>query len=174
MRRILASLAIVMLIAPTVSAHGANTFAFVMRGESLQPESAQVLQNDTLIFYNVVDFERVIMLDIGADGVHEIDCTAGPSSTSTDDECRVWLDPINWTSGDYEIQIFSNGTIWKTLSLSILLDNHTENVAPGSYSFNNDQDDAAAGNDSDFSPLSLILLGLAIVIIARKKGESDE
>ncbi len=126
MRRVLATLAIVIMLAPTVSAHGANTFAFVMRGESLQPESAQVLQNDTLIFYNVVDHERSILLDIEGDGVNEINCTAGPSSPGTEDECRVWLDPVNWTSGNYEIDIFSNGSIWKTVSLSIVLDNHTE------------------------------------------------
>jgi len=174
MRRILVSLVIVAMLAPTVSAHGANTFAFVMRGESLQPESAQVLQNDTLIFYNVVDYERGIMLDVESDGIYEINCTTGASSPGIEDECRVWLDPANWTSGDYEIEIFSNGSFWKTLSLSILLDNHTENVAPTGYSFNNDQSESEVDGDSGLLALALLALALAVVIFVRNKGDHDE
>lgn len=169
MRSILASLAILMLLAPAVSAHGANTFAFVMRGESLQPESAQVLQNDTLIFYNVVDYERGIFLDIEEDGVNEINCTAGPSSPDTNDECRVWLDPANWTSGDYEIQILSNGSVWKTLSLGILLDNHTESVAPEGYSFNNERGEADSGSDPSFLTLALFVTLTVAIIVGKKK-----
>jgi len=176
MRRVLATLAIVIMLSPTVSAHGANTFAFVMRGESLQPESAQVLQNDTLIFYNVVDHERSILLDIEGDGVNEINCTAGPSSPGTEDECRVWLDPVNWTSGNYEIDIFSNGSIWKTVSLSIVLDNHTESGPPANFSFNNDQDEDVVSGDSDFRTLTLIILAvwLAVVISRRNSEGSNE
>ena len=174
MRRILVSLVIMAMLAPTVSAHGANTFAFVMRGESLQPESAQVLQNDTLIFYNVVDYERRIMLDVESDGVYEINCTTGASSPGIEDECRVWVNPINWTSGDYEIDIFSNGSFWKTLRLSILLDDHTENVAPIGYSFNNDQGESELDGDSDFLALALIALAFTVVVFVRKRGDYDE
>ncbi|MDP6870607.1 MAG: hypothetical protein QGI73_00015, partial [Candidatus Thalassarchaeaceae archaeon] len=123
MRRILVPLAIVMILTPTVSAHGADTFAFILRGESVQPESAQVLQNDTLIFYNVVDYERNISLE-GPYG--EEVCTAGPSSPGIEDECRFWLDPEKYVPETYGIQIFSNGSWWGEVVVTIVLDNHTE------------------------------------------------
>ena len=52
----------VLLMAPTASAHGANTFAFIMRNNSVQPDEASVQQNDTLIFYNVVGIELLHFL----------------------------------------------------------------------------------------------------------------
>ena len=48
--RIALVMAAVLLMAPTASAHGANTFAFIMRNNSVQPDEASVEQNDTLIF----------------------------------------------------------------------------------------------------------------------------
>ena len=50
-------------VMPTVAAHGANTFSFIMRSEVVQPNSAQVLQNDTLVFYNTADYNRSVLLD---------------------------------------------------------------------------------------------------------------
>ena len=122
----------VLLMAPTASAHGANTFAFIMRNNSVQPDEASVQQNDTLIFYNVVDRNRTLTFSTeGENGTIDWGCETGPSdSTTTDDECRVWLDPEYYNPTLLEIQIFNNGTLWHIVNVTILLDNHTENGPP--------------------------------------------
>ncbi|GIT41238.1 MAG: hypothetical protein Ct9H300mP10_02480 [Methanobacteriota archaeon] len=62
------------------------------------------------------------MIDADGDGVEEMNCIAGPSnSSSTDDECYLWLDPANWTQGEYEVRIHSNGSLWQTISLTVVL-----------------------------------------------------
>ncbi len=122
----------VLLMAPTASAHGANTFAFIMRNNSVQPDEASVQQNDTLIFYNVVDRNRTLTFSTeGKNGTIDWECETGPSnSTTTDDECRVWLDPEYYNPATLEIQIFNNGTLWHIVNVTVLLDNHTENGPP--------------------------------------------
>ena len=122
----------VLLMAPTASAHGANTFAFIMRNNSVQPDEASVQQNDTLIFYNVVDRNRTLTFSTeGKNGTIDWECETGPSnSTTTDDECRVWLDPEYYNPTILEIQIFNNGTLWHIVNVTVLLDNHTENGPP--------------------------------------------
>ena len=122
----------VLLMAPTASAHGANTFAFIMRNNSVQPDEASVQQNDTLIFYNVVDRNRTLTFSTeGKNGTIDWECEAGPSnSITTDDECRVWLDPEYYYPTILEIQISNNGTLWHIVNVTILLDNHTENGPP--------------------------------------------
>ena len=122
----------VLLMAPTASAHGANTFAFIMRNNSVQPDEASVQQNDTLIFYNVVDRNRTLTFSTeGKNGTIDRECETGPSnSTTTDDECRVWLDPEYYNPTILEIQIFNNGTLWHIVNVTVLLDNHTENGPP--------------------------------------------
>ena len=135
----LAAILVLTLLMPTAAAHGANTFSFIMRSESVQPESAQVLQNDTLIFHNVVDYERNISLE-GPYG--EEVCTAGPSSPGTEDECRFWLDPEKYGPETYGIQIFSNGSWWKEVVVTIVLDNHTETLPPDGFVFGPDPDES--------------------------------
>ena len=122
----------VLLMAPTASAHGANTFAFIMRNNSVQPDEASVQQNDTLIFYNVVDRNRTLTFSTeGKNGTIDWECETGPSnSTTTDDECRVWLNPEYYNPTILEIQISNNGTLWHIVNVTILLDNHTENGPP--------------------------------------------
>ena len=122
----------VLLMAPTASAHGANTFAFIMRNNSVQPDEASVQQNDTLIFYNLVDRHRSLTFSTeGENGTIDWECETGPSnSTTTDDECRVWLDPEYYNPTILEIQIFNNGTLWHIVNVTVLLDNHTENGPP--------------------------------------------
>ena len=113
----------VLLMAPAASAHGANTFAFIMRNNSVQPDEASVQQNDTLIFYNVVDRNRTLTFSTeGKNGTIDWECETGPSnSTTTDDECRVWLDPEYYNPTILEIQIFNNGTLWHIVNVTCLL-----------------------------------------------------
>ena len=94
---------IILFINPVVDAHGANTFQFIMRNGSIQPDDAQVTQNDSIIFNNVVmDLERTIEMDNPKNSTHNWSCTAQPyNSTGNEDECQLWLAPLNWSAGDY-------------------------------------------------------------------------
>ncbi|GIS49925.1 MAG: hypothetical protein Ct9H90mP24_2170 [Methanobacteriota archaeon] len=51
------------LVMPMASAHGANDFSIIMRGSSIQPGVAEVMQNDSVTFYNVADANRTIRVD---------------------------------------------------------------------------------------------------------------
>ena len=170
------SIAVVfLLLIPVASAHGANSFSFIMRNGSLQPESAEVVQNDTLIFYNVVDYERSLEIDKDEDGIMDYQCsTTGFNSTTTDDECRLWLDPSNWTAGEYELDIISNGSLWKTLNFTLIEDVHNESGPPSGYSFGEvdgaqNQDEEGGGSSNVF----LLFGAMAVIVVgitARRRG----
>ena len=163
---------VVVLVTPSVAAHGANTFSFIMRSESVNPESAQVLQNDTLIFYNVVDYERNISLE-GPYG--EEVCTAGPSSPGIEDECRFWLDPEKYGPETYGIQIFSNGSWWKEVVVTVVLDNHTEVLPPDAFVFEPEPNESEDLGRFFLSAAVLLAGAAALMRISRdKKGDEEE
>ena len=171
----LSILMVILILVPTASAHGANSFSFIMRNGSLQPESAEIVQNDTLIFYNVVEYERSLELDKDEDGVMDYQCTAsGFNSTNTEDECRLWLDPINWTAGEYEIDIISNGSLWKTLVFTLIEDVHNESGPPSGYSFGDSLEGQNQSEEGVTASNEFLLIGaLAIVgvgLLTRRRG----
>ena len=167
-----AFLLVIVLISPTVSAHGANSFAFIMREGSIQPGSAEVVQNDTLIFYNVASQNRTVILDGDSDGTIEYECiTSSMNSSSTEDECRLWLDPQNWSAGNYQIEIFSNSSLWNVLNFTLLEDIHNESGPPPGYSFGGDEDGGKSETTatSYMAPLGLIaVIGILALVIRRK------
>ena len=167
---------VVTLVMPTALAHGANTVSFIMRNETVQPGTAQVLQNDTLILYNTADYNRTVLLDVNDDGEEEFDCIAGPSnSTSTSDECYLWLDPANWSAGNYEIRIISNGTLWNTISINVQLDNHTEIVPPDGFVFEPEpRETQKAGLEGLFLSAAVLLAGAATLLRISRKMKGDE
>ena len=59
---------------PMASGHGANDFSIIMRGSSLQPGVAEVMQNDSVTFYNVADTNRTIRVDLDGDGEYDQRC----------------------------------------------------------------------------------------------------
>ena len=171
----LSILMVILILIPTASAHGANSFSFIMRNGSLQPESAEIVQNDTLIFYNVVEYERNLELDKDADGIIDYQCTAsGTNSSNTEDECRLWLDPDNWTAGEYEVDIFSNGSIWKTLVFTLIEDFHNESGPPSGYSFGDvdgaQQEDEPAVVSNEFLLIGALAI-LGFVLLSRGRGD---
>tara|TARA_B100001559_G_scaffold98081_1_gene82092 strand:+ start:272 stop:808 length:537 start_codon:yes stop_codon:yes gene_type:complete len=170
--RVLVLCIVVVLVSPSAAAHGANTFSFIMRSESVDPESAQVLQNDTLIFYNVVDYERNISLE-GPYG--EEVCTAGPSSPGIEDECRFWLDPEKYGPETYGIQIFSNGSWWKEVVVTVVLDNHTEVLPPDGFVFEPEPNESEDLGRFFLSAAVLLAGAAALMRISRdKKGDEEE
>ena len=166
--RIALVMAAVLLMAPTASAHGANTFAFIMRNNSVQPDEASVQQNDTLIFYNVVDRNRTLNFTTeGKNGTIEWECETGPSnSLTTDDECRVWLDPEYYKPTILEIQISNNGSLWRIVNVTVQLDNHTENGPPdGGFSLpGGGQEPSESSGDFEFE--NFLLIGAIISFVA--------
>ena len=166
--RIALVMAAVLLMAPTASAHGANTFAFIMRNNSVQPDEASVQQNDTLIFYNVVDRNRTLNFTTeGKNGTIEWECETGPSnSLTTDDECRVWLNPEYYKPTILEIQIFNNGSLWRIVNVTVQLDNHTENGPPdGGFSLpGGGQEPSELSDDFEFE--NFLLIGAIVSFVA--------
>ncbi len=170
----LAVLLALTLLMPAAAAHGANTFSFIMRNQSVDPSSAQVIQNDTLIFYNAADYNRTVLIDIDGDGLDDVDCEAGPSdSSSTEDECWIWLDPSIWGAGVYEAKLMENGTLWHTVELTIVLDNHTETLPPDGFVFG--PNPSEPNEEGSLLSTAVLLAGAAVFIwVIRNVKGGDE
>ena len=168
-------LIMIILIAPVANAHGANSFQFIMRNGSIQPDDVQVSQNDSIGFNNVVmDLERTVTLENPNNSTHNWYCTASPYNASgTDDECWLWLDPLNWSAGDYNVIVYSNDTLWQTVNISVVLDTHNETtptfVLPGG---NIGQDNSANNNNNSINFLWLGIIIFACAFFVRLKNKN--
>ena len=158
------------LAMPMASAHGANDFSVIMRGSSIQPGVAEVMQNDSITFYNVADTNRTIRVDLDGDGEYDNRCeTEATNSSSIKDECSIILDWKNWPAGRYYVDIFENGTVWKTLSLIVTQDYHEEERPPTGYSFNADDsvEEVSAGTNDGLIVISVMLILVFLVVVNR-------
>ena len=152
------------LVIPMASAHGANDFSIIMRGSSIQPGVAEVMQNDSITFYNVADTNRTIRVDLDGDGEYDQRCETEPyNSSSIKDECSFIIDASKWSAGVYFLDVFSNGTLWKTLNLTVVNDVHEEAGPPEGYSFNTENESPDNG-DEERRVSSVGLGNIAIVI----------
>lgn len=161
------AMVVVLLLAPVASAHGANSFSFIMRNTSVQPDDAEVQQNDTLIFYNVVNNKsRILEADFNGNGTFDWTCEAGPSdSMSTEDECSLWLDPAQFEPGRLNITIRDNGSeeSWTTVRVTILSDNHTETGPPdGGFVLPGGGQEPAEPSEDDGGIESVLLSGAVL------------
>ena len=177
-RRMLVLGIVFALMMPTVAAHGANTFSFILRNETVQPGSAQVLQNDTLVFYNTAGHNRSVLVDVDGDGEEDFYCLVIEpyNSTGSSDECYLWLDPANWSVGDYEARVMSNGSLWKTISFTVQLDNHTEILPPDGFVFIPEASGAEKGDlESVLLSTAILLAGAAafLRIVRNVKGDEE-
>ena len=174
----LAALLAIVLLMPIAAAHGANTYSFIMRDQAIQPESAQVTQNDTLIFHNTAEHNRSLLVDLDADGIDDVSCNAGPSteSDSTEDECWIWLDPSNWTEGEYVVRVMENGSLWQTVELLIALDNHTETLPSNGYVLEPRPQGGNNGTESVLLSAAILLAGASafVWVIRNVKGDEEE
>ena len=157
-------LIMIILIAPVANAHGANSFQFIMRNGSVQPDDVQVSQNDSIGFNNVVtDLERTVTLENPNNSSHDWYCTASPyNSTGTDDECWLWLDPLNWSAGDYSVLVYSNDTLWQTVNITIILDTHNETTPSFNLPGGNIGQDSSTNNNS--TELNILWLGVLFFV----------
>ena len=134
MSRIIAIL-MILAISGQVAAHGANSYAIIVRNESVMPESADLIVNDTLVLYNTAAWERTAGIDLDGDGSFEHSCTmSARNTTSNEDECQFpfWSNQ-SWVAGDYVVEVHQNGSFWKEISVELLPDNHSEPAASGPY-----------------------------------------
>tara|TARA_B100000161_G_scaffold226437_1_gene172663 strand:- start:2760 stop:3584 length:825 start_codon:yes stop_codon:yes gene_type:complete len=134
MSRIVAIL-MILAISGQVAAHGANSYAIIVRNESVMPESADLIVNDTLVLYNTAAWERTAGIDLDGDGSFEHSCTmSARNTTSNEDECQFpfWSNQ-SWVAGDYVVEVHQNGSFWKEISVELLPDNHSEPAASGPY-----------------------------------------
>ena len=166
----------VSLFMPLASAHGANDFSIIMRTSSIQPSEAEVLQNDSVTFYNVADVNRTILVDLDGDGEYDRACETEPyNSSSIKDECSFMIFSDLWDAGNYHLDIFVNNTLWKTLNLTVVHDYHEELGPPSGYTFNNgtsgsgDIEDGAGGSLRGL--VIFLLASAALVWMARRKGD---
>ena len=175
---IVAALIAVSLFVPLAAAHGANDFAIILRSSSMQPNEAEVLQNDSVTFYNVADVNRSIRVDLDGDGVYDQRCDTAPyNSSSVKDECSFMIYAESWVAGNYLLDVFSNGTLWRTLNLTVIHDYHEELGPPSGYIFNSgdseEQGEQGDGGGEDaLRNLAIFLLTCsALVWLARRKGD---
>ena len=169
-RALIVLLLLTSLAMPMASAHGANDFSIIMRGSSIQPGVAEVMQNDSITFYNVADTNRTIRVDIDGDGEYDNRCeTEARNSSSIKDECSIILDWDNWPAGRYYVDIFENETVWKTLSLIVTHDYHEEEGPPTGYSFNSEDsvEEDSAGTNDGLIPISVMLILVFLVVVNR-------
>ena len=173
---LVATILAVSLFMPLASAHGANDFSIIMRSSSLQPSEAEVLQNDSVTFYNVADVNRTIRVDLDGDGVYDQRCETEPyNSSSVKDECSFMIYAEIWGAGNYLLDVFTNDTLWATLNLTVIHDYHEELGPPSGYVFNNGtsgSEEDGGGLEDSLRDLSIFLLICsALVWVARRNGD---
>ncbi|MBR79972.1 MAG: hypothetical protein CMA88_04220 [Euryarchaeota archaeon] len=165
------------LASPIASSHGANDFSIIMRGSSIQPSQADILQNDTLTFYNVVDYNRTIRVDLDGDGSYDQRCDTEPwNSSSIRDECTFYVDAMSWAPGDYQFHVFSNETIWAELNVIVSHDLHEEMGPPAGYTFNSENNSGQEEGEESWVQLWNLAIGIFVAygLVVLTRGGKDE
>ena len=161
---LIAAILALSMASPLSAAHGANDFSIILREGSMQPNEAEVMQNDTVTFYNVADNNRTIRVDLDGDGVYDQRCETEPwNSSSIRDECTFSIGWENWKAGTYHLDVFSNETLWRTLNLSVAHDYHEELGPPQGYTFNNEIEVNELDDENDTLQDGLLLISIALL-----------
>jgi hypothetical protein len=171
------------IFAPTVSAHGANTFLVIARGTYLQPDTMEILQNDTVEIHNSAESNRTVRIDFDGDGLYngsnDVNC-----NLASGEYCALWLEPANWTEGQWTIEIIDENGSRMNASLTVQADLHGVNGNPIGYEFGLDdeepQDDAASSSTfNNWLPLIALASGISGLLLLsvvknRQVGSSEE
>ena len=126
-----------------VSAHGADKFSVIVRGTRMDPDTVQMVQNDTVEFLSVNNSNRSVRMDFNSDGdyndTYDFNCSL-PSGGM----CALEMNVTNYTGDLYIFEILEeDGNLVFTLNLTLINDTHNPNSSvpsPTGYSFGNDQD----------------------------------
>ena len=140
MRMALALVFLIVLTPMAVSAHGADKFSVIVRGTRMDPDTVQMVQNDTVEFLSVNNSNRSVRMDFNSDGdyndTHDFNCNL-PSGAM----CALEMNVTNYTGDLYIFEILEDdGSLAFTLNLTLINDTHDPNSSvpsPSGYSFGN-------------------------------------
>ena len=143
MRLALALIFLIIVTPMAVSAHGADKMSVIVRGTRMDPDTVQMVQNDTVEFTSVNQSNRSVRMDFNNDGDHddEHDFMCNLPSGAI---CSLEMNVTNYTGALYIFEVLEeDGNIAFTLNLTLINDTHDPNTnitSPGSYSFGDDAD----------------------------------
>ena len=113
------------IVVPTVTADGANTSWVIARDTRLDPEALEIMLNDSIEVHNAADSNRTVRIDFDGDGLYngsnDVDC-----SLASGEYCTIWLEPANWTAGQWTIEVIDENGSMMNGSLTVLVDTHEE------------------------------------------------
>jgi len=104
-------------LAPLAAAHGPGTYWVILRDTSIQPEEAELLQNDTILFM-ATGSDNLTMRTTDIQG-RLIQC-----EMAKNDSCTTFLDHVNWSRGLYMFEFFDADKLRYTFNLTVLPDVH--------------------------------------------------
>ena len=153
--------------APLASAHGANTIWIIARGTYLQPDAIEVIQNDTVEVHNSAELNRTVRVDFDGDGfydgTHDVHCNLNSS-----EYCSFWLDPSNWTAGQWEVEIIEENGTTMYARITIQADIHVTGNPLG-YQFGMDDDEEMESETSESSEnwlqMIAVMSGMAGILL---------
>ena len=144
--------------APLASAHGANTIWIIARGTYLQPDAIEVIQNDTVEVHNSAELNRTVRVDFDGDGLYDgtndVHCNLNSS-----EYCSFWLDPANWTAGQWDVEIIEENGSTMYAIITIQADIHVTGNPLG-YQFGMDDDEEMEAEVAESSQNWLQLIAL--------------
>ena len=171
MRKVLGILLlfVVMALAPLAAAHGPGTYWVILRDTSIQPEEAELLQNDTILFM-ATGSDNLTMRTTDIQG-RLILC-----EMAKNDSCTIFLDHVNWSRGLYWIEFFDADNLRYAFNLTVLPDVHngTADNATSTNQTSAESVDADPSSDVGRStpwPAMMVVLapGLAALMMGRQR-----
>lgn len=160
---VLVSILLLCTATPLASAHGANTIWIIARGTYLQPDAIEVIQNDTVEVHNSADLNRTVQVDFDGDGLyngtHDVQCNMNGSEF-----CGFWVDPANWSAGQWDIEIIEENGTTMYATLTIQADIHvTGNPIGYEFGMDNDEEIETEATSSSQSWLHIVALTSGLV-----------
>jgi len=142
MRFTLLAVFLLLLTPLAVSAHGADKMSIIVRGSRMDPDTVQMVQNDTVEFVSVNQTNRSIRMDANGDGDYD-DLTDFNCNLSGGGICSLEMNITNYTGNVYLFEVLEeDNSLVFTLNLTLINDTHDPNSSvPGDYSFGDTNED---------------------------------
>jgi hypothetical protein len=158
---LIAAIIALCIVVPTVTAHRADTIWVIARDTHLYPETLDVMLNDSIEVHNVADSNRTVRIDFDGDGLYngsnDVDC-----SLANGEYCTIWLEPANWTGGQWSIEVIDENGSRMNGSLTVLVDTHEGDDGHDEHeSGSEDEDPQVESESSTTLKESLPLIALA-------------
>ena len=75
--------------------------------------------------------------------------------------------PLNWSAGSYQVLVYSNGSLWHTVNITLVLDAHNETTPNYVLPSGNSGNEVTKSNDNNMGFLMIGLVLFALVAISR-------